>query len=311
MRRSGSLSLVLIVVLAVGWLAYTLTLGGRSPQLGLDLQGGTSVVLAPKEKANQDQLDESIEIIRRRVDGLGVAEPEIERQGNFIVVSLPGVKNVDRAIQVVGETAKLQFRPFCGALPTHQPDATYQAALDPSGQFGGCVAPNGASSTTAGPGGASVETTPPAASDTTPAAPDGGSVPAAPSTPAGASQSGLGVPPQGHLSAAQQPATTDTTAPAAPATTAPARLDACSGAGASVPAAPTTTAPQNPLAMRGGRGGGIDDAGQPGHRREGRPRPERNGRRVRRARADRARRHRGVRRVRRRSRRASGSSTSR
>ena len=66
MRRSGSLSLIVIVVIAVGWLTYTLTLGGRAPQLGLDLQGGTSVVLAPREKATGAQLDQSISIIRRR-----------------------------------------------------------------------------------------------------------------------------------------------------------------------------------------------------------------------------------------------------
>ena len=149
MRRSGSLSLVVIVVLAVAWLAYTLTVGGRSPQLGLDLQGGTSVVLAPREQASSEQLDESISIIRRRVDGLGVAEPEITRQGNFIVVSLPGVKDRDRAIQVVGQTAKLQFRPYCGQLPPGQPDALYQEALSPSGQFGSCVAPNGSTATSA------------------------------------------------------------------------------------------------------------------------------------------------------------------
>jgi preprotein translocase subunit SecD len=231
MRRSGSLSLVLIVVLAVAWLAYTLTIGGRSPQLGLDLQGGTSVVLAPREKASGEQLDESISIIRRRVDGLGVAEPEITRQGNFIVVSLPGVKDRDRAIQVVGQTAKLQFRPFCGQLPTGQPDAVYEEALSPSGQFGGCVAPNGSTATST-PTDAGTPTT-------------GGesSVPAEPGAPAstpgtGSSESGLGLAPHGHLSAAQAPASTDTTAPASTDTTAP---------GASVPAEPTTAAPTNPL----------------------------------------------------------------
>src|SRR3954466_15282822 len=134
MRRSGSLSLVIVVVLAVAWLAYTLTLGGHSPQLGLDLQGGTSVVLAPREEASSAQLDQSISIIRRRVDGLGVAEPEITRQGNFIVVSLPGVKDSQRAIELVGRTAKLQFRPTCSAqtLPTNLPDSTYTQALDPA-----------------------------------------------------------------------------------------------------------------------------------------------------------------------------------
>src|SRR5580765_5957187 len=142
MRRSRALSLIITSVIAVVWLAYTLTLGGHSPQLGLDLQGGTSVVLAAKEgqNASSDQLDRTISIIRKRVDGLGVAEPEITRQGNFIVVSLPGVKDRDRAISVVGQTAKLQFRPFCVEMPTGLPDEQYEAALSPTGQYGSCVA---------------------------------------------------------------------------------------------------------------------------------------------------------------------------
>jgi preprotein translocase subunit SecD len=242
MRRSGSLSLIFITVLAVAWLTYTLTLGGHSPQLGLDLQGGTSVVLAPREQANDSQLDQAISIIRRRVDGLGVAEPEITRQGNFIVVSLPGVKDRDRAIQVVGQTAKLQFRPYCASLPTGQPDATYEAALDPSGQYASCVAPNGSGSSPA----ATVDTTPPGsppASDTVPTTAAGGqsSVPAAPGA---TNQSGLGIPAQGHLSAAQQPATTDTTAP--PTTAAP-QASVPAAPGDTTPGATSTTAAANPL----------------------------------------------------------------
>ncbi len=140
MRRSGAMPLVLTLVIALGWLAYTLTLGGRSPQLGLDLQGGTSVVLGVKagQSATSAQLDQAISIIRRRVDGLGVAEPEITRQGKFIVVSLPGVKDSQRAIDLVGRTAKLQFRPFCAQLP-HEPARRrrYTQALDPAA--GGAV----------------------------------------------------------------------------------------------------------------------------------------------------------------------------
>src|SRR3954447_6218656 len=235
MRRSGSLSLVVIVVIAVGWLTYTLTFGGRSPQLGLDLQGGTSVVLAPREKANSAQLDQSISIIRRRVDGLGVAEPEITRQGDFIVVSLPGVKDRDRAIQVVGQTAKLQFRPTCGELPTGLPDAQYEAALSPSGQFAGCVAPNGA----APPAGGEPATSTPAGES---------SVPADPGAPApSSSQTGLGLPPHGHLSAAQAPASTDTTAPPPSDTGSTTTAPGTSTPAASVPAEPTTAAPVNPL----------------------------------------------------------------
>ena len=63
-----------------------------SPQLGLDLQGGVSVVLEPTEEASDEALDQTIEIIRSRVDALGVAEPEIARQGDSIVVQLPGVR---------------------------------------------------------------------------------------------------------------------------------------------------------------------------------------------------------------------------
>src|SRR6476659_5889120 len=221
MRRSGSLSPVFIVVLAVGWLAYTLTLGGRSPQLGLDLQGGTSVVLAPREQASSSQLDQSISIIRRRVDGLGVAEPEITRQGDFIVVSLPGVKDRDRAISVVGQTAKLQFRPFCAEMQTGLPDDQYEQALSPTGPYGSCVAPNASASTTVPEGQTSVPAEPGASTPDT-----------------GSSQNGLGLPPQGHLSAGQAPDTTDTTAPASTDTTAPASTDTTAPGAA--PAEPTT-----------------------------------------------------------------------
>src|SRR5882672_1981765 len=163
MRRSGAMPLVLTLVIAIGWLTYTLTIGGRSPQLGLDLQGGTSVVLGVKEgqAATSAQLDQAISIIRRRVDGLGVAEPEITRQGKFIVVSLPGVKDSQRAIELVGRTAKLQFRPTCTVLPTGLPDSTYTQALDPT-VSGECVAP-----TAAGPTESTATTTPASTTDTT------------------------------------------------------------------------------------------------------------------------------------------------
>ena len=67
---------------------------GNTPQLGLDLQGG-AVGGAParRRKVDDGVLDQAIAIIRSRVDALGVAEPDISRQGNTIVVQLPGVKN--------------------------------------------------------------------------------------------------------------------------------------------------------------------------------------------------------------------------
>ena len=60
------------------------------------------------------------QIIRQRVDALGVAEPEITRQGDAIVVNLPGVKDQDRALQLVGQTAELRFRPVLQVLAPDQ-----------------------------------------------------------------------------------------------------------------------------------------------------------------------------------------------
>jgi preprotein translocase subunit SecD len=116
MRRTPVYTLVAFFVLALGSLAATL-LSGKTPQLGLDLQGGASVVLQPREKTSQGTLNQAIEIIRNRVDALGVAEPEIARQGDSIIVSLPGVENRERALQVVGQTAQLLFRPVIQQLP--------------------------------------------------------------------------------------------------------------------------------------------------------------------------------------------------
>lgn len=118
MRRSLWISLGAIVAVAVLALGATIA-SGTTPRLGLDLQGGASVVLRPKNKVKSGALNQSIAIIRSRVDALGVAEPEISRQGNSIIVSLPGVKNPERALSVVGQTAQLLFRPVIQELPSN------------------------------------------------------------------------------------------------------------------------------------------------------------------------------------------------
>jgi preprotein translocase subunit SecD len=120
MRRRNIISLIGIVVIAVGSLALTISLG-YAPKLGLDLQGGASVTLLPEGNVSSDSLSQAVQIIRQRVDALGVAEPEITRQGDAIVVNLPGVKDQDRALQLVGQTAELRFRPVLEILP---PDAS-------------------------------------------------------------------------------------------------------------------------------------------------------------------------------------------
>jgi preprotein translocase subunit SecD len=86
----------------------------KKTRLGLDLQGGLEVVLQavpPKgQKVTQQGLDNAVSIMRQRVDKLGVAEPEIRKQGNDqIVIELPGVKNATQAAQLIGKTAQLEF----------------------------------------------------------------------------------------------------------------------------------------------------------------------------------------------------------
>jgi preprotein translocase subunit SecD len=93
---------------------------GARPQLGLDLQGGISAVYTPQLPEGQDPdeiedfeeiLDETIEVIRTRVDSLGVAEPDISRQGSNVLVQLPGVQDSQRLQELIGQTAQLTFRP--------------------------------------------------------------------------------------------------------------------------------------------------------------------------------------------------------
>jgi preprotein translocase subunit SecD len=157
MRRSAHVSLLAMVALAVGALAGTLA-AGNTPQLGLDLQGGASVVLKPTRKVSQSILDQSIAIIRNRVDALGVAEPDISRQGSNIIVQMPGVKNRDRALAIVGQTAQLRFRPVLQAgLPIEAAPATTTTAPT--------TTTSPASTTTAK--GATTTTTPPSTTSTT------------------------------------------------------------------------------------------------------------------------------------------------
>jgi len=115
----------LIFIVAATLIGVVLTLvAGWSPLLGLDLQGGASVVLEPVVREGEDAeitdeaLDQTIEIIRNRVDGLGVAEPEIRRQGDAVLIQLPGVENQARALELVGTTAELRFRPVLAVTQT-------------------------------------------------------------------------------------------------------------------------------------------------------------------------------------------------
>lgn len=114
-RREGGRSHLVVLGLVVAVLAAVFAAGYYNPvRLGLDLQGGLEVVLKATptdgKKLSSDQLEQSVEVIRDRVDGLGVSEPEIRTQGSDqIVVSLPGVQDPEQAVAVVGSTAQLRF----------------------------------------------------------------------------------------------------------------------------------------------------------------------------------------------------------
>jgi len=93
----------------------------QKPTLGLDLQGGLEVVkkAVPDkgEKVDKEGLDDAVTIINDRINGTGVSEPEIRKQGSDqIVIELPGVKDQKRAAQLVGQTAKLELYDLQGDL---------------------------------------------------------------------------------------------------------------------------------------------------------------------------------------------------
>ena len=102
--------LVLFTVVVTGAFV-TNVVADNTPSLGLDLQGGASVTLTPMGEFEDGALDAAVEVIRRRVDSIGVAEPEIIRQGNTVVVNLPGVKNQDEALALSGRTGAVEMRP--------------------------------------------------------------------------------------------------------------------------------------------------------------------------------------------------------
>ena len=113
--RWGELGKFLVVTLAIvgGFCVYIKPLT-HSIKQGLDLQGGSHVVLQAVEtadsKVDDDAVKRSVTIIERRVNELGLTEPLIQRQGkDRIIVELPGVKDPEKAIAMLGRTAMLQF----------------------------------------------------------------------------------------------------------------------------------------------------------------------------------------------------------
>ena len=87
---------------------------GVKTHLGLDLQGGLEIVYTAKTAdggaPSSAQMDQTVSILDRRVNGLGVTESAIQKQGtDQLSVSLPGIKNTEQALNVIGKTAQLEF----------------------------------------------------------------------------------------------------------------------------------------------------------------------------------------------------------
>ena len=108
-------ALVVIAVLA----GAAALVASRPVRLGLDLEGGTQIVLeaqdTERQKVDDDTAARTLEVMRRRVDALGVAEPTLQRSGSRrIIVELPGVADPQQALEVIGRTAQLAFHPVVG-----------------------------------------------------------------------------------------------------------------------------------------------------------------------------------------------------
>src|SRR3954462_13464308 len=119
--------------------------GKKTPKLALDLAGGTTVTLTaeptkPGAKIGDAQMNQALNIMRERVNSLGVSEAEVTKQGNnVIVVQVPG-QGQERVVKTIGTTARLEFRQVTAAepvggpqqpAPTPTPPATGKASKSP------------------------------------------------------------------------------------------------------------------------------------------------------------------------------------
>ncbi|WP_406280158.1 protein translocase subunit SecD [Embleya sp. NBC_00896] len=115
-------ALAFIAVVIVALYAIMFVTGDKTPRLGIDLAGGTSVTLTAKADqgrngaVNKTNMQTAVEIIRQRVNAFGVSEAEVQTEGDRnIVISIPKGKNEKQTAEQVGQTAKLFFRPVLEA----------------------------------------------------------------------------------------------------------------------------------------------------------------------------------------------------
>lgn len=129
-------ALVLILIAIAALTGGMFASGHTTPRLGIDLAGGTSITLTAKNEPgqpnaiNKTNMDTAVDIMNRRVNGLGVSEAEVQTQGSDnIIVNIPKGTNSKQAREQVGTTAKLYFRPV---LTTEVSGADKSATPSPS-----------------------------------------------------------------------------------------------------------------------------------------------------------------------------------
>ena len=135
-RRNLLISVLIVVAIAVGSFAAVFA-AKWSPRLGLDLAGGVSVVYtAEGSHVSQADLDETVNILNLRVNGLGVSGAQVQTSGkNQISVSIPGVTNAQQVLNEIGQTARMYFRPvLCYAYPEAVPKGYKGKTLPPGVQ---------------------------------------------------------------------------------------------------------------------------------------------------------------------------------
>ncbi|MFB7170495.1 protein translocase subunit SecD [Streptomyces sp. NPDC056254] len=143
MPRHHKRSLRARALLALAVLAAALTIALTVPvRLGLDLSGGTQIVLetrpTPSTGISRETTDRTLEVLRGRIDALGLAEPTLVRSGDHrIIVELPGVQEPGKAADVLGRTAQLTIHAVLGPADANAPavvPATGRVLPDESGQ---------------------------------------------------------------------------------------------------------------------------------------------------------------------------------
>ena len=107
------------VVVIIGLFVYFIYPLANSIKQGLDLQGGSHIVLEAEDTAEapvtEDSLTRAVSIIERRINEMGLTEPIVQKEGaRRIIVELPGEKNPENAINTIGKTAVLEFKDESG-----------------------------------------------------------------------------------------------------------------------------------------------------------------------------------------------------